>query len=254
MKHLIFIVLTILFIGCDADTSMEDLLMKDVEKVMLSKEGPTEFFYFELKDRPEIWASNPDNIAAIQSYRDSVQHQLGSSKYAQTVHKESVQDLDSDRLKNAVNGDSINALLVHTGKIGSIRDMNFLESCLLNYQVSRFPLFSTPTEFHGFILSHKKTGIIRVYFGASDTEWPPQPRIILKELTELDHNWKLIYHLHNHYCKEDGDYVGILAPSLADAQYFKMLKEQFSLEKAIITNGFHTVEIDSSDFEKFESH
>lgn len=254
MKYLIFIILTILFIRCDTDTSVENLLMKDVKKIILSKEGTTEFFYFELKDRPEIWTSNPGNILAIQSYRDSVLLQLGNSKYEQTVLRESIQNLKSKHLKTAINGDSINALLVHTGKIGTIRDMNFLESYLLNYQISRFPLFSKPTEFHGFILRNEKNGIIRVYFGASDTEWPPQPRIILKDLSELDKNWKLIYHLHNHYCKEDGDYIGILAPSLADAQYFKMLKEQFNLEKAIITNGFHTVEIDSSDFEKFESH
>jgi len=58
----------------------------------------------------------------------------------------------------------------------------------------------------------------------------------------------------NHYCKKDKQYVGILAPSLADAQYYKMLKERFNVDKTLITNGFHTVEIDNQDFTRFESH
>ncbi len=54
--------------------------------------------------------------------------------------------------------------------------------------------------------------------------------------------------------KKDNNCIGILAPSLADAQYYKMLKERFKLERALITNGFNTVEIENKDFEKFESH
>ena len=116
-------------------------------------------------------------------------------------------------------------------------------------------MLSHPTEFHGFITKNEKEGKIRVYFGSSDTEWPPKPTVIIEELEkEINKGWELIGHLHNHYCKKDKNYVGILAPSLADAQYYKMLKERFRLAEVLITNGFHTVEIENKDFAKFESH
>ena len=60
--------------------------------------------------------------------------------------------------------------------------------------------------------------------------------------------------VHNHYSKEDKDYVGILAPSLADAHYNKILKEKFNIKQAFVTNGILAVELKSKDFTKFESH
>ena len=60
--------------------------------------------------------------------------------------------------------------------------------------------------------------------------------------------------MHNHYEDKETNYIGILAPSLADAQYYKMLSERFNISTALITNGFHTVEIDENQFDQFESH
>ncbi|NNE25472.1 MAG: hypothetical protein HKN09_01395 [Saprospiraceae bacterium] len=221
----------------------------------MEKEGTEEFFYWELKDEKRLWDFDSGEIVALSQFRDSLKMELGSKKLKSAVHKESRQDLEPSLIAKAEDGDRINALLVHTGTIGKIRKINFLESQILNYQATRFPLFSKPTEFHGFIAVNEKEGIIRVYFGSSDTEWPPKPHVIIEELeNEIKQGWKLKYHLHNHFCKKDSDYIGILAPSLADAQYYKMLKERFKVEKTLITNGFHTVEIDNDDFSKFESH
>ena len=38
-----------------------------------------------------------------------------------------------------------------------------------------------------------------------------------------------------------------------DAQYFSFLSQDFNLKKALITNGFHTVEIKKEEFEKLKS-
>jgi len=246
--------LILFFQGCNFIKSNENKSIEGLEKVMLFNDGSTEFYYFELENKDELWESELGEITALEKYKDSLKLQLGNKKYEEAIKKESQQTLGAHLLERALDGDSINALLVHTRSIGIIRNINFIESYILNYQIGRFPMLSRPTEFHGFILKNEETEIIRVYFGASNTEWPPHPTIILNELDKLSNDWKLIYHLHNHYCKKENDYVGILAPSLADAQYYKMLKERFSLEKALITNGFHTVEIDKEDFEKFESH
>jgi len=45
-----------------------------------------------------------------------------------------------------------------------------------------------------------------------------------------------------------------MAPSLADAHYFKMLRENYGVEAALITNGFTTVELKPTEFDRFQSH
>tara|TARA_B100000497_G_scaffold125312_1_gene161557 strand:+ start:222 stop:986 length:765 start_codon:yes stop_codon:yes gene_type:complete len=227
-------------------------LFESATKVVLLEEGKEEFFYWELKNESHLWNEEIGNLSALNHYRDSLKLELGSKTYLSAIAKEARQNLEVSLIEKA---DRINALLVHTGSIGSLRQINNLEAHILNYQINRFPMLGHPTEFHGFILKNDVEGLIRIYFGSSDKGWPPQPTIIIKELEKLVlHDWKLIGHLHNHYCEKNENYIGILAPSLADAQYYKMLKERFNIEKALITNGFHSVEIENKDFEKFESH
>ncbi|MEN2283111.1 hypothetical protein AAGF08_13290 [Algoriphagus sp. SE2] len=60
--------------------------------------------------------------------------------------------------------------------------------------------------------------------------------------------------MHNHYEPASNGYLGILAPSMADAQYYKMLADNYQVEQALITNGMHTVVINAKDFGRFESH
>ena len=241
--------------SCKSTNNQDNNLLETAKKVILIKEDPKEFIYWELEAENKLWEFELGALPALSKYRDSLKLVLGRNKFELAIQKESIQNLEKSAIELEENGDKINALLVHTGSLGKIRRINYLESEILNYQSKRFPLLSHPTEFHGFILENKDEGKIRVYFGSSDTEWPPKPTVIINELEkELNRGWKLIFHLHNHFCKEEENYIGILAPSLADAQYYKMLKENFNLDKALITNGFHTVEIDSSDFEKFESH
>jgi len=257
MKKLVasIILLAVLIQGCKILKQQQFKPVEWTEKVMLKKEGQEEFFYWELKDENILWGFELDEIRGLNKYKDSLVLELGNEKLESALEKETTQNLKKSLIEKEVDRDRINALLVHTGSIGRIRKINYLESEILNYQINRFPMFSHPTEFHGFIMKNEKEGKIRVYFASSDTEWPPKPGVIIDELEkEINRGWKLIGHLHNHFCKKDKDYVGILAPSLADAQYYKWLKADFKLEKALITNGFHTVEIESKDFEKFESH
>ena len=241
--------------GCIASNKLEMKSIEGVKKVILQKEGAEEFFYWEIEDEKGLWDFELGEVLALKAYKDSMRFALGEKLYDTEVKSESIQDLDTSLLEKVVNGDRINALLVHTGSVGKIRNINYLEAQILNYQIRRFPMFSKPTEFHAFIMRHADKEKIRVYFGASDTEWPPHPTVLIKEVKkEQSNGWTLIRHLHNHYCKKDKNYVGILAPSLADAQYFKMLKERFNVEKTLITNGINTVEIESNDFSDFESH
>ena len=251
---LTFLVLSILQ-SCSTQKVVAKKSISGLDKIVLKEEGPEEFFFWEMDNQESLWNFELGPVPAIEAYKDSLKLALGDNKYEEAVKKESIQNLDPSLLEKVENGDRINALLVHTGSLGKIRAINYLEAQILNYQVSKYPLFSQPTEFHCFILSHPEKGKLRVYIGASNTEWPPHPTVIIDAVEqEQEKGWKLTGHLHNHYCKKDKDYVGILAPSMSDAQYYKMLKERFGVEKTFITNGMHTVEIEAKDFEQFESY
>jgi len=256
MKNmLLFTLMSVMLIGCISNKVVRKITLQKTEKVVLKKEGPAEFFYWEMDNAKQLWKSELGAVTSLYKYRDSLKIELGGEGLKQAIKKEATQTLPKNQIEKEENGDAINALLVHTGTLGKIRSINFLEAQLLNYQVNRYPLLSHPTEFHGFIAMHEEAQKVRVYFASSDTEWSPKPQVIIEQLEkDLQKGWKLKYHLHNHYCKKDKNYIGILAPSLADAQYFKMLSERFNISKALITNGFHTVEIDHSEFYKFESH
>jgi hypothetical protein len=203
---------------------------------------------WEIPNDPALWQKDFPAFPSFQQYEQSLIDHFGQAK------------LDSVRLARSqktgaygTSGDQNNAQLVLDGKAGAIRPINCLEAHLLNFQLQRFPLFDHPTEFGAFIL--KKDSLLRIYYSASDQPWPPKDHIIQPKIDQdIQNGWKLFGHLHNHYNSAEEDYLGVLAPSMADAHYFKGKKEGFGLEKAFITNVFHTVEIDSSDFHLFSAH
>jgi hypothetical protein len=243
-----------LFLGYLINKSNQTFSLRDVSPVVLGTKGNEVFQYWEFEDKPLYWEVDPKAGIALKSYRDSLELVLGKDIFKTAVQKEANQSKD-DTLPDSVNGDRMNAHLVHSGRIGKIRSLNLLEAELLSYQLDRYPLLSHPTEFHGFILTNDSLKHLRVYFAASDQPWPPKPSVIIESIkTDLKQGWKLSYHLHNHYEPKANNYVGILAPSMADAQFFRFLNEDFGLTKALVTNGFHTVEIESRDFSKLKAH
>lgn len=229
--------------------------LQKAKRVLLKEEGHEEFLYWELQDEKRLYGLDLGEVKELVAYRDSLKLVLGAARYEDAIQKEAKQGLSKSLIGTAQNGDRKNALLVHTGSIGKIRKINFLESQILNYQIKRFPLLGHPTEFHAFIAIHETLGKMRIYFASSDTQWPPKPQILIEELEkEIKQGWQLKYHLHNHYELQANNFIGILAPSLADAQYYKMLSERFQLGQALITNGFYTVVINADEFTTFESH
>ena len=246
--------ITFLHTSCRNNKTVQTFSLKDLEPVVMEYKGKEVFQYWEFENKPFLWGTALGQAIALKSYKDSLELELEPEKFRQVVEKEASQNNSLDT-QDSENGDLINAQLVHSGNVGKIRTINFLEAELLNYQLIRYPLLSHPTEFHGFILLHDSLNHVRVYFAASDQPWPPKPKVILESIKkDLKQGWKLKYHLHNHYEPKSRNYIGILAPSLADAQYYKFLSEDFDLENAIITNGIHTVEIESKEFSKFMAH
>ena len=253
MKYLIGLWICITLFGCRTTNQDTFQSLINISPVVIEENGAEIFQYWEFKNTAQLWGSDPGLVKELDLYKDSLLTVLGRDTLQKTVQKESpgVCTFHYDSLLD--DGDKINAGLVHSGQVGHIRAMNFLESELLNYQLNRYPLLSHPTEFHGFILLQDSLKLVRVYFTASDQPWPPKPKVILEAIKQdLLNGWKLQYHLHNHYEPKSNNYVGILAPSLADAQYYMFLSDDYGLEWALITNGFNTVEIKKEEFPKFK--
>ncbi len=252
------ILLTVLIFSISACNTKEiDKLvsLKNSKITILEKKDKEIFQYWEFENKSFLWENDLGQIRDLEFFQDSLKKILGTTKFKEVLKKEQRNKSFNIIPFESENGDSINAELVHSGKIGKIRKMNFLEAQLLNYQISRYPLLNHPTEFHGFIMSNKALKRIRVYFAASDQPWPPKPHLIIDAIEkDLKKGWKLKFHLHNHYEPKSNNYLGILAPSMTDAHYYNMLKEEYKIEKAIITNGFNTVEIKANDFNRLKAN
>ena len=241
-------------LGCISSGVKQTVSLQTIAPVILKKNGNEIFHYWQLPNEPSLWETKLGTVPALELFRDSLKNILGNERFTQILYRQSSQDVPDDTAA-AQNGDAYNSNLIHTGKAGTIRAINFLEAALLNYQLARYPFLSHPTEFHGFIVYNSSEDSIRVYFGASDQPWPPKATILLQSIAgDLQRGWKLAYHLHNHYEPQSKNYLGILAPSMADAQFYGFLQAEYGLRNALITNGFHTVEIDSSEFSRFQVH
>lgn len=255
MKFIDYILFLIVCFSISCESSNKDtaLTLSLTPPTVIAENGNELFQYWEIENCTHLWEYNLGEVPALMAYRDSVSKSIGDSVLNEMIRKERTQ-LEPDDTHDSK--DSLNNYdLIHKGYIGAIREINFIEAELLNYQISRFPLFSQPTEFHGFIVENDSLEIVRIYFGASDQPWPPKPKPIISHLENaLNNGWHLTSHLHNHYEPASKNYLGVIAPSLADAQYFKALKARFNLPTALITNGFSTVSLKSTEFGELNSH
>lgn len=254
------LIIALLFIvhSCSVPSSghhqQKKLSFDELDPKILEINGKEVFQFWEFDDHTKWWKFDVGKIESIILYQDSIKALL-QSDFQSTLDKERFQNAQVAKIAKDEDRDKMNLDLVQKSLLGTIREMSYLEAQLLNYQLSQYPLLSHPTEFHAFIAKHEGNNLIRVYFAASDQGFPPQPRIIISELEkEVKNGWILHAHLHNHYGDKKSGYFGKMAPSLADAQYYKMLRDKFDIEEALITNGFSTVVIPAANFDRFESH
>jgi hypothetical protein len=252
--NLVLVALVIVLVSCQLTGNAQQVSFKTLAPTVLKKNGAEIFQYWELRKAAYLWDTNFEALPDLKAYTDSLANVLGRDTFNLTLQRISFQGTSFKSVKTD-NPDSINTQLVHSKIVGLIRPINFLEAQLLNYQLSRYPLLSHPTEFHGFILMNDSLNLVRVYFAASDRPWPPKPAVILEAMKkDLKQGFTFKYHLHNHYEPKSDYYMGILAPSATDAQYYNFLSEDYSLEQALITNGFHTVVILRNEFPKLKTN
>lgn len=252
-RHLVnlFLAIVIVVSGCNKSNSFFSLTT--IPAAIIKDNGQEIFQYWEFNNEDYLWDTIGIEPRHLKLYKDSLNNLFGSDRLQFIIQNLSLQDPLYETVETQ-NGDSINAQLIHSKILGNIRSINNLEAQLLDYQLGRYPLLSHPTEFHGFILQQDSLNRIKVYFAASDQPWPPKPNVILEAVKEdLKNGWTFKSHLHNHYEPKSNNYLGILAPSISDAQYYMFLAEEYNLNQAIITNSFHTVEIQRAEFGRFKT-
>ena len=255
-SYTVFLLLLAFIMACASPRPQRDFFsLADHSPVVLIQDSPAIHQYWDIPNEPALWEPLSSEIAHLEQYKDSLKLVLGEEKFEEALAKKCEQQANAMPPSAEEPGYKSNSYMVYSGKLGAIRPINNLEAQLLNYQISRYPMLGHPTEFHGFILRDEQSERVRVYFCSSDTPWPPKPGVIIDSMRQnLAEGWELYRHLHNHYDPDSTDYIGVLAPSMADAHYYKMLAENYGIDKALITNGFNTVEIDHTEFEEFKSH
>jgi len=225
-----------------------------IEPVLLGSEGNDIFQYWDIDKTDNTFILTVDE--GLKAYIDSLVIILGKQNLQKIISLEkSNKGAKRIQRKGLPDGAIKNYQLSHSKEVGEIRAINYLESQILNYQVSRFPLLSHPTEFHAFILANDSLQKLRICYAGGDKTWPPRPSTIFDHMKEAAvDGWYLKTHLHNHFEPDSANYLGLLAPSMSDAQYFKMLRDEHNIATTLITNGFHTLVMDSLHFDKFAAH
>jgi hypothetical protein len=155
-----------------------------------------------------------------------------------------------------IGGDAVNVDLVLNGKAGIIREMNCIEGILFSHLTDRSiirgkSLFTDPTEFLSYVLS--KGDFLKIYFYTVD-----QPGIgglsVFDNLLEqdLENGWVFSKNLHNHNFFPGADmFLGGVVPGAGDIGAFRSTARRYGATNATITNGFHSIEMSSDDFQKF---
>ncbi|MCI5056178.1 MAG: hypothetical protein MRY83_08720 [Flavobacteriales bacterium] len=191
----------------------------------------------------------------LEDFQDRLNDFFGEERLQQLLDSQTIAGIKvSDRVrlafgeKEAENTEALHAI------DGLIHEINHIEAEVLNYQASRYSFFDNPTEFQAVIAKNDSLNLQRIYFGAGDKGWPPRCRTMFSKIQEdLLKGWKVQFHLHNHFNPDSLDKLGVLAPSMTDIQFYRALKESISLPEARVTNGFHTIKVDSSLFHQLNS-
>lgn len=134
-------------------------------------------------------------------------------------------------------------------EIGSIRDINCLESILLTEQLL---LNGHQNEFGAYILKSKDQQY-KIYFITSHDVSVTTSLAIYQRINEdLKNGFILWGHLHSHPFALDGlspDIAGTTIPSYPDCNVYRDLKVKYNLQNAFVTNGFSTIAIPESQFD-----
>lgn len=136
--------------------------------------------------------------------------------------------------------------------VGSIRNISCLEANLFDQHLVSSDIHKTrKSEFSAWIF--KKGSRLKVIVGLSHDPWIGAPSLEnadqwFNKMKSSD--WQFYAFLHNHpfaFRNSYGDIAGTTIPSSPDLRSFKNYFENRSMDLAIITNGFSSIELTRDD-------
>ncbi|MDP7320820.1 MAG: hypothetical protein QF441_09445 [Bacteriovoracaceae bacterium] len=149
--------------------------------------------------------------------------------------------------------DKDNAYIVYSNLAGKVRRINCLESLLYTQQAKRMinagtDLFTSPAEFMSYVV--RKGKLLKVYFYTIDQAGIGNPKDIVSYVKkDIDNGWDLLFNLHNHnFFPFKKPFLGATVPSANDINAYRSESKGMGLRKALVTNGFHTIEVYEEDF------
>src|SRR5207253_2778880 len=133
---------------------------------------------------PSLWLDSCAEFATIVRYRNHVHQRVPDTRPLELLAR------SAEMSGNPRPPDDP----IMTGRVGTIRRMNALETHLFAFEARRFEMLDHPTEFHAFILrkSSPAGDSVAVYFMASSDLFPPKPRLSIAGIErDTANGWRL---------------------------------------------------------------
>lgn len=207
----------------------------------------------------EVFVSNlmPESDSLLK-YKTEIESKIPDTNPYALLNKE-YNDFMNTNLPQMM-AEGANMDLARTKKAGVLRSINCLEALLLNQQIGRGLSWDKPMEFSAFILKKVTYGkaLLKVYYSTNDRPGGKVNSQVMDLIqNDISNSWLLFKHLHNHTFNTPASdtitLVGAPSPSLSDVALYQDINASFGLKSASVTNGFDTLDIDSSEFFIFHS-
>lgn len=222
------------------------------EAVIVKQEGPAILQYWEFEDSERWMHAHLPADSAFMAYRQAIEEAgINDPRPAQYVPEA---DQDNDIWRRELH----NVDQAYSGEAGEVRPIRCLDALLFAFQNARISQIEQPTEFIASILRKQiaDTPMLRVYFSASNTMFPPKEFYGFDEAQkDVEDGWEYVAALHNHTLQQVGDSLrlGVTAPSANDVQLLRGKVRDAGLQQVWVTNGFYTVEISAQDLDAYMS-
>lgn len=221
---------------------------------LISSESQNHFLY-EIKDHPKLWSKNLTKSQNYLSYRNYISSNFNINPLK--ISREQLPIFANSKIAR-MKREGRNIISVLDKGVGTIRQINCLESLLFEQQSYQKSLIDHPNEFIAYIMRKKigRSFRLKVYISTSDTDYQKPKLDLIK--SDIENGWSFHSLIHNHPFHIDkypnGMYQGGIVPSLSDVDFGRMNRDNNGLKYFIVTNGFHTISLQGSDLDKLIGH
>ena len=224
------------------------------DPVVQHSDGDEIHQYWLLADQPDLWSLAVPEFEPLIRYREQVRRALPDTSPLGMIRSNRERNPWIDQ--EYPNEDRVNRQ-VEAG-VGRHRPMNCLESHILAYQATRFPLYEQPSEVVALFVERSEApggsgegGLVKVYLAADNDSVLPKPNWAVESIeADVAAGWRFTGVFHNHTFDHSPDrgLIPVASPSTSDLQVSVALEERLGLEAIQVTDGFSTLALTAAEF------